>query len=222
MKQYDVSVTPNAPELRGLWSGDVWQDVPLLEVDSFRPEGSGHCPQVLCKLAYDAAHLYAIFQVADRFVQCVNTGFQADVWKDSCVELFLKPDVGEGYFNFEFNCGGSLLASYVTDPARVDGRVKACVPLDAQDDALIRRYHSLPPVVDPEMAEDVVWYLECAIPFAVMARYAGPIASVSGRTWRGNVYKCGNETSHPHWGAWSPLSERNFHLPDCFGEFIFC
>ncbi len=219
---YVIQYEKSRAEVCGRYADDAWREIMALEVAAFRPEGSGHCPRTWCKLAYDTAHLYAIFRVEDRYVRCVQTGFQTDVWKDSCVELFLKPDVGQGYFNFEFNCGGSLLASYVTDHVRIDGRVKAAVPLDAEDDAKIRRYHSLPSIVEPEIAEDVVWTLACAIPFAVMEKYAGPFGDLSGRTWRGNVYKCGNETSHPHWGAWSPLTERNFHLPECFGEFIFC
>jgi hypothetical protein len=218
---YVIQYTKRPTEIKGLWSGDVWRGVPVLEVAASRPEGSGHCPRTECKLLYGDKSIYVIFRVEDRYVRCVHTGFQADVYKDSCVELFLQPDVGNGYFNFEFNCGGSLLASHVTEPTRVDGRVKSCTPLVEDDDREIRRFHSLPEIVEPEIADDTVWYLECAIPFTVMEKYVGPLGDVNGQTWRGNIYKCGNETSHPHWGAWSPINERNFHLPECFGTIHF-
>ena len=220
-KCYHVSRAEKPPELQGSWDGNAWRNVPALEVSAFRPEGSAHRPRTDCKLLYDAEAIYAIFRVQDYYVRCVHAGFQADVYKDSCVELFLKPQAGSGYFNFEFNCGGSLLASYVTDPTRVGGRVKECVLLGVEDDAQIRRFHSLPAAVEPEIAEELVWYLECVIPFIVMEKYTGPFGQVSGQTWHGNVYKCGNETSHPHWGAWSAVHELNFHLPECFGEFYF-
>jgi hypothetical protein len=29
------------------------------------------------------------------------------------------------------------------------------------------------------------------------------------------------ENSHPHWAAWAPVDEFNFHLPRCFGELRF-
>jgi hypothetical protein len=218
---YVIQYAKSPPEPKGLWFRGIWEEVPVLGLTYFHPEGSGHSPKTSCKLLYDAANFYAIFQVEDRYVRCVHTGFQADVYKDSCVELFLQPDVGSGYFNFEFNCGGALLASYVTDPTRINGRVSAYTPLTLDDDARIQRFHSLPEIVEPEIADQTVWYLECAIPFTVMEKYAGPLGDVSGRTWRGNVYKCGNETSHPHWGAWSPIHERNFHLPECFGTIQF-
>jgi hypothetical protein len=51
----------------------------------------------------------------------------------------------------------------------------------------------------------------------VLERYVGPLAPLAGQVWRGNFYKCGDRTSHPHWAAWSPVDELNFHLPRCFG-----
>ncbi len=207
--------------MKGLWDGVAWQNVPALDVAYFRPESSAHRPQTLCKLLYDSENLYGIFRVDDQYVRCVNTGFQADVYKDSCVELFLQPKSIGGYFNFEFNCGGSLFASYVTDPTRLNKRVKESTPLTPDDDRQILRYHNLPEVVEPEITQNQIWFLELLIPFAVLAKYAGQIAEIEGHTWRGNFYKCGNETSHPHWGAWSKVAELNFHLPDCFGNIRF-
>ncbi len=221
IKNYKVLVTKNYPELQGLWDGVVWQNAPALAIDNFRPDGSAHRPQTLFKLLYDQKNIYGIFRVDDQYVRCVNKGFQTDVYKDSCVEIFLQPKSTGGYFNFEFNCGGSLLASYVTDPARIGGRVKECTPITPQDDQQIRRYSNLPDIVDPEITNKQIWFLEFSIPFAVLAKYAGHLGEICGQTWRGNFYKCGNETSHPHWGAWSPVNELNFHLPECFGNIEF-
>jgi hypothetical protein len=221
IKNYKVLSTPQSPEMQGLWDGDVWRNVPALEVDNFRPEGSNHHPQTLCKLLYDAEKLYVIFRVDDQYVRCVNTGFQSDVYKDSCVEIFLQPKSTGGYFNFEFNCGGALLASYVNDPTRVSGRVKECVPLTLDDDHQIQRYSNMPSKVSPEITNKQIWFLEFSIPFAVLTKFAGLMEEITGQVWRGNFYKCGNETSHPHWGAWSPVSELNFHLPECFGNIQF-
>lgn len=218
---YTVLPAGQLPEMQGLWDGEAWRNVPALAIGNFRPEGSVHRPQALCKLLYDRKKLYGIYRVDDQYVRCVNTGFQAAVYKDSCVELFLQPQAAGGYFNFEFNCGGAMLASYVTDPARISGRVKEYAPLTAADDHLIPRYHSLPEVVDPEITGKQTWFLEFAIPFAVLEKYTGQSGNISGQTWRSNFYKCGDETSHPHWGSWSPVKEQNFHLPECFGRIRF-
>ena len=209
------------PELKGLWEGDAWKNAPTLAIDSFRPEGTDHHPQTTCKLLFDDDQLYGIFLVRDRYVRCVHTAFQDAVWEDSCVEIFLQPRADKGYLNFEFNCGGTLLASYVKDPTRIDGRVVAATPLAADEGRRIAVYHSLPEVVEPEIEEECPWCVEFALPFALIERHVGKLGKQDGRIWRGNLYKCGNKTSRPHWASWSPLRERNFHAPWDFGELRF-
>jgi hypothetical protein len=80
---------------------------------------------------------------------------------------------------------------------------------------------SLPAVVDPEIDAPVDWELAFFVPTEVLEDYVGPIGPLAGQEWRANFYKCGDETSHPHWAAWSPVDELNFHLPRCFGTLRF-
>ena len=35
------------------------------------------------------------------------------------------------------------------------------------------------------------------------------VADANHGAWRANFYKCGDDTSHPHWAAWSPLKKVN-------------
>ncbi|MHB8138651.1 MAG: carbohydrate-binding family 9-like protein [Smithellaceae bacterium] len=222
LPDYKILLTRQVPEMQGLWDGDFWRQTQPLSISCFRPEGSDHRPQTLCKLLYNQQNIFGIFRVEDQYVRSVHTGFQDDVWKDSCVEFFVQPKEYGGYFNFEFNCGGALLASHVTNPARVDGRLNEFQPLQSSDDRQIRRFFTLARVVEPEIPTPIIWYLEFSVPFAVLEKYAGSLGAVKGQTWRANFYKCGNETSHPHWVSWSPLSARNFHDPASFGLLEFC
>ena len=51
----------------------------------------------------------------------------------------------------------------------------------------------------------------------VMAPFVDSLAPLDGRTMRANFYKCGDNTSHPHWGAWNSIGdELNFHQPAQF------
>lgn len=220
--RYNVFFTEVVPDARKLWDGEVWRRAELLDVNCWRPEGGGHRPWTQCRLLYDEQNLYGIFRVEEQGVRCVHTGFQSEVWKDSCVEFFVQPKGVGGYFNFEFNGGGALLASHVTNPVRRDGRLKEFQPLASSDDRQIRRFSTLPRMVEPEIPTPMVWHLEFSIPFAVLEKYTGPIGAVAGQIWQANFYKCGNETSHPHWLSWSPLRERNFHDPTSFGQIEFC
>jgi len=218
---YQINFTQHAPDLTGAWDGPVWQQAETLEIGCFRPEGSDHRPQTQVRLVYNKKGLSGIFRVQDRYVRCVHNGYMAAVYKDSCVEIFLQPKPEKGYFNFEFNCGGALRCSYIVDPAREGSGFKEYYPLHAGDAGSISIYHSMPPVVDPEIEEPVVWSLAFFIPFMLIEKYAGPIGRVAGQEWRANVYKCADETSHPHWASWAPLAARNFHLPDCFDAIRF-
>ena len=209
------------PELSGLWNGPVWGETPFLGIDCFRTEGTSHRPLVQCKLLYDDSHLYGLFFVRDRYVRCVHTGFQTPVYEDSCVEIFLQPKPDKGYFNFEFNCGGALLASYVTDPARIDGRVAEAMPFSPEEGRRVAVYHSLSSIIEHEIEDEVTWSLEFSLPFALLTGYVGSLGKVEGQRWQGNLYKCGNRTSHPHWASWSPLRDRNFHAPWDFGTLQF-
>jgi len=192
-----------------------------LSIAAFRPESSDHRPRTRAKLVADAQGLYGLFRVEDCFVRCVHAGFQAPVYKDSCVEFFVQPCPDRGYFNFEFNCGGALLASYITDPRRTPGGFAAFQSLAPEEGCLIGVHSSLPPQVEPEITAPLTWELGFAIPLEIMARYTGPVSVAEGEIWRGNFYKCGDGTSHPHWAAWQPVAALNFHLPQCFGQLRF-
>jgi hypothetical protein len=204
------------------WDTPRWAQTPTIAIDQFRPESSEHRPQTRLKLSWDEGGLNGLFQVHDRYVRCVHTGFQAPVYQDSCVEVFLQPKPEPGYFNFEFNAGGALLASYVTDPTRLpDGGLRQRTLLTEHQCRQISVATTLPAVIEPEIAEPIVWRLGFRIPFALLAEFIGPATPQPGARWRGNFYKCGDATSHPHWAAWAAVPALNFHSPDSFGALIF-
>ena len=221
MQDYTVRRTPVVPALAGAWDSAAWETAETLPIAVFRPESTDHRPETSARLLYDADRIYGIFRVRDRYVRCIHTEFQGNVCRDSCVEFFFEPAGAGGYFNFEFNCGGTMLCSYVVDPTRDETGIKDLRKLGAEAQRDVEIYHSLPVRVEPEVAEETVWFLEFAIPFALLADYTGLSAPVAGDQWRANLYKCGDATSHPHWASWVPVSEKNFHLPQCFGTIVF-
>jgi hypothetical protein len=219
--EYLVGRTTTPPSLHAGWDDPAWATAAPAEIRHFRPESSGHRPETRVRMLYDATGLYGIFRVRDRYVRCVRTELQSEVYKDSCVELFVQPRADAGYFNFELNCGGALLAHYIVDPTRVPGGFLEFVPLTREEGALVPVRASLPPVVAPEIRDEIVWTLAFRVPFALLERHVGPLGDLRRQVWRGNFHKCADETSHPHWAAWSPVDELNFHLPRCFGNLRF-
>jgi hypothetical protein len=218
---YKVKFARFCPEMKGLWDGSAWQQADTLHIAHFRPEGCNHRPRTFARLLYNNEGIFGIFHVEDRYVRCVRTKYGEAVYKDSCVEFFVKPKPDKGYFNFEFNCGGTLLCSYITDPERTEGGFKEYVLIPETEARVIEIHHSMPQVVDPEITEPAEWTLEFFIPFGLIGQYTGSLGDIQGQEWKANFYKCGDETSHPHWASWRPLPEKNFHLPECFGSIRF-
>lgn len=201
---------------------EPWKSANVAHVEHFHPAGSDHRPTTQARLVHSADTLYVRFDVRDRFVRCVNERPQTLVSKDTCVELFLQPPGGPGYFNLEMNCGGTYLMYYITDARRHPQRLfrQYCeVPPEATRSLVI--CSTLPPRVEPELEGPVDWALTAAVPVAVLASCAASVKAFEGR-WRGNFFKCGDDTSHPHWAAWSPIGRvLRFHQPEKFGVIEF-
>ena len=184
-----------------------------------RPESTEHRPETSFRVLHDGVSLHVRFDVKDRYVRSVQTDYQAPVCTDSCVEFFVQPKASLGYFNFEVNAGGTLLLYYVEDPERTATGLKRATPVPEEWGRRVVIRSSLPAAVDPEVAEPLAWHVSYQVPLALFERYVGAVAR-DGAVWRANFYKCGDQTSHPHWLAWSPVSALNFHLPACFGELV--
>jgi len=152
--EYTVSESPVIPLLDGQWDAEVWRLAETGCIAHFRPESSEHIPGVEFRLLYTENRICGMFRVKDRFVRCVHEGFQAPVCRDSCVEFFCQPPVGEGYFNFEFSCGGSVLVSYVRDCRRTSTGFADFTMLTAEDVQELRVWHSMPVRVEPEIEEE--------------------------------------------------------------------
>lgn len=215
--EYVIVHQSAVPELQGKWNGPAWAGVAPLTVGNFSPRSSSHHPRVQAKLLHDDATVYVIFRVEDRYVKSVHVNDQDPVCTDSCVEFFVEPRHGSGYFNFEVNAGGTFLLYYIQDHRQGPGGFAKSVPVSGDWLRQLRVYHSLPTVVDPEMPGPVEWFLEYAIPVALFEAYVGKLGKLSGQVWRGNLYKCADATSHPHWASWAPIGEvLNFHQPEFF------
>lgn len=211
-----------APALDGKFDGETWARAGTLDINHFRPESSPHRPRTQARLLYTPDALFASFRVDDRYVRCINTDYQGPVYRDACVEFFVEPRPGLGYFNFEMNCGGALLLRHITNPDRTGGELAAFTSVPWQLASKTEVYHSMPKTVDPEIADPVTWIVQYRIPIALFEAYAGPVGDPAGQTWRGNFYKCAENNSHPHYASWSRIGGAlNFHQPQYFGGIHF-
>ena len=222
MTRYTIRRASSSLDLAAPFATGDWGTAEEGRVAHFWPTSSAHRPEVRFRVLHDDTNVYVKFEVQDCYVRSLQMAYQGMVCMDSCVEFFVAPRVGAGYFNFETNAGGTLLLYYIEDPTRLPaGGFVKYTPVPAACGRRVRIWHSLPAVVDPEIATPVTWGLGYCLPVTLLEDYTGPLGRLSGQVWRGNFFKCGDHTSHPHWAAWSPIAKLNFHLPECFGELEF-
>jgi hypothetical protein len=201
------------------WDKPQWNAVQPETLTLFMGEKPAHFPKTQFKVAYDANNVYVIFRVEDQYVRAVQQGYNSGVCRDSCVEFFFIPgtDIKQGYFNLETNCGGTILMYHQL------ARGANHKEFDPNDLDTIEIAHSQPTIVEPEIQKPTVWTLEYRMPVKILEKYAPLAKPRPGVTWKANFYKCGDQTSHPHWLTWSlvDLPQPDFHRPEFFGTLIF-
>ncbi len=217
--RYRVSRLDQPPVIDANWDKASWSSAQTGTISDWAGPRPGHLPITSFKVAYDDDALYVIFCVQDRYIRAVEGNYQGPVCKDSCVEFFFAPndDVQSGYFNLELNCSGTAL--FMFQKAR--GIEEVRIPRSVFDRLTIA--HSIPDLVNPEITEPTTWTVEYRLPMDVLEEYAKLTRPLQGTSWRANFYKCGDDTSHPHWLAWSKVnsSTPDFHRPECFGRLEF-
>ncbi len=219
-KTYAVRRAEQPLILDARWDKPAWGRADPIELTYHMGERPAHFPKVQAKLLYDDEAVYVIFRVEDRYVRAAASAHQGPVCRDSCVEFFFTPgtDVDKGYFNVEVNCGGTMLVHFQVVPR------KNPMPLKPAELDAISIAHTMPRIVDPEIARPTTWTVEYRFPTSLAATYyPGAKKPAPGVTWRANFYKCADDTSHPHWLTWSCVDrpKPDFHVPSSFGTLVF-
>jgi len=217
MKTYHVKraqgqYEPGHPE------NGFWQEAEIADVNTYPWYKSGDKWQAFAQLLYDRERLYFRMVSQDRHIRGIYTRLNEPVYKDSCGELFLLPgtDPAIGYFNYEINCVGTLLMGYGKERK---GRIYVGPELAGR----VAIWHFIPGPIKQESPDDSHWEIEAVIPLAIMHALADFPNPGPGTEWRGNFYRCGDDTSNPQWSVWNPIEtpQPDYHRPEFFGRLIF-
>lgn len=174
-----------------------WEEIEPYEINHAL-WGSTYQPKVWAKLCYikeDA--LYLNMFVEELNPKATYTNPNDPVYKDSCLEFFINvnPNHNDNYLNFEMNANGAMLVGIGS------GREHR-KPLDVDFSPFVFK-------------NDEGWGVTLIIPESFLLEH---FASISDE-WKGNFYKCGDETESTHFLSWSEVKEEkpNFHCPQWFG-----
>ena len=222
--QYTINRVTQLDPPDAAWDRPQWTQAETLQVTLYPWQDSGHHPPTAARLLCDDRYLGVLFRVEDQYVRAVAQKFQDGVCSDSCVEFFIAPlPDSDAYFNFEVNCGGTMLLHRCPSSEEKNAG-KGPYDVSPEDGATILMAHSMPKNVEPEIVEPTTWTVEYHIPFTLFQKYFdAAIPPTSGASWKGNFYKCGDKTSHPHWGTWAPVGgpKPSFHQPAFYQPVLF-
>ncbi len=184
-----------------------FDDVPKANIDCYR-WGDGYEPKAFAQLLYVKDEGFALhMEAAETEPKAVYTVYNQEVYKDSCLEFFVNFCPERPYYmNFEMNANGAFLAALRTDR-------KSKTP--------IHELLSDLPAIRAEKERNR-WYTDVFFTLEQLEKLFGSVNCQAGSRYKGNFYKCGDETPRPHFGMWSPIqSEKaDFHRPECFGTLI--
>lgn len=160
-------------------------------------------------VAHDGAYIYIDFFVRCNYLKAENFENNSPVSNDSCVEFFVAPNCDNHYWNFEFNCIGTINASHRTERKN---------PTRLNDDELrqVLRYASCGNKPFQEIEGIFSWNLLVAIPLSLIGiKYIGKPIKM-----KGNFYKCASGCSQPHYLSWNPIytDKPDFHRQEFFGD----
>lgn len=148
------------------------------------------------------------FYVANDYFKSSRRPVHGPVNKDNCVEFFIS-FAGNAYYNIEFNCLGNGKIAYGTRRTR-----RTFLP-----DAAVEKIQVI--TRNTHCGDSFNWEMVLVIPLAVFE--FDNLNSLSGLSFRGNFYKCGDDLPEPHFLSWNEIENTmpNFHLPEFFGDIIF-
>lgn len=149
------------------------------------------------------------FRVDEKNIKAQYTKANDPVYEDSCVEFFISLDEGNTYYNFEFNCIGTVLCGFGNNRHNRE-RLPEALLNKIKCQAIIQR-----------QKEKEHWELTVIIPFSLLQHY--DLSALDGKKGKANFYKCGDELPEPHYISWSNIKSNkpDFHLPESFGELLF-
>lgn len=172
-----------------------------------------YVPMTAVDVAYCDRGLVFRFTSYGKGLRCQFTEDGSDVYKDSCVEIFMQRPNDEKYYNFEFNCCGVCDASYRQSRS-------VSTPFSEAQYMKLERHSSIHREVFDDPYNMRCFTVTCLIPYSLIG--IDCIEQLP-EFIKFNFYRCGDETSIPHFASWMPIDsdEPNFHLPQFFKPLYF-
>ena len=216
------------PAFDGRLDAGEWRDAPWME-DFTDIEGDLRpAPRfrTRAKMLWDDAYFYIAAEMEEPHVWATLTEHDSVIFQDPDFEVFIDPDGdNHNYYEIEINALGTIWDLRLVKPYRDGGPALN----EWHVSGLKKAVHVNGTLNDPSDA-DGGWTVELALPWPVLAEYAGrPAPPKEGDQWRvnfsrvewditiddGHYHKVPNTPEH-NW-VWSPQGAVDMHRPERWG-----
>jgi hypothetical protein len=190
---------------------------PLMQRHSIHCQLWSNAPLLNCVADFSISHfntgICIHYTVCEPFIKVKSRTPNGDVHKDNCVEFFINFNNEDCYYNFEFNCLGSVKGGYGNNrTAREQLSTELLKLIEDQIRISISNVYE---------SKFIQWEAVIIIPNEAFSQHR--IQSLSGLTCFCNFTKCGDDLPVPHYLSWMniPGESPDFHQPSFFGKVRF-
>lgn len=182
-------------------------------IDTINWKEFSYKPKLNFRIGHTGNEIWLKYYVNEKSIRAKETQTNGNVYKDSCVEFFISFDKNN-YYNFEFNCIGTRHLSYGPgrgNRTRIEPEMVEKIEIES----------SLGNQPFEEKIGNFDWEMMIRIPKECFV--FDKIKSFNSLKAKANFYKCGDETSEPHFVTWNPVKTANpdYHQPAFFGNIEF-
>lgn len=195
--------------------GQVTEDaVPTyaINTDAWKTNSNGKC-EAAFQIFHDGESIHIHYAVKEPVLRAQKRPINSSVHLDNCVEFFIALNNDEAYYNFEFNCLGSVKAAFG------EGRYGRSF-LSAK--ALQSIANQLTISINNDLTdESISWEINVQLPLQIFAHHK--LTSFSGLACAVNFTKCGDDLPQPHYLSFVNINtpQPDFHQRSYFAEAVF-
>jgi len=184
-----------------------------IPIDTLNWKEFSYQPKVKFRIGHVKNEIWLKYYVTEKHILAREIRTNGEVYKDSCVEFFVSLD-GTNYYNFEFSCIGTIHLAFGSGRNNrkfVNPEIVEKIEIES----------SLGDQPFEEKSGNFEWEMMIRIPVECFA--FDKIKSLDELKATGNFYKCGDDTSEPHYVTWNPIKIENpdYHRPEFFGRVEF-
>lgn len=212
---YAVKAIKEKIVVDGQLSDQAWRRATPITLLFPWDDQTGGKQRTTVRLLRDENYLYVGYDCADTDITATHENRDDPVYKDDCVEIFLRPnEQSEHYIGLEMNARGVLFDYFYPYP----GKNEYGFNLDG-----VRLKTHLRGTLNQRADQDQGWTLELAIPWPSLNKLTATLPPKSGEQWRVQINRWDGVEPQRRLSMWchSGWKGPNPHNPERFGKLLF-